>query len=266
MAHHPYTEADREIARSIMAAAEDRAAARAETLVEPPPARRLTNRRGAPPPAPGAETGAKPPIGNKAIAGIVGGLVLAVALIALANQFGGAGRRSPAAPPTTAGPAGVSLAPPTEAAAPTERPAQVEAYAAPQGVELGPIDPATPTYRHSDYPGWAGIERRKGEIVWVKADPGQIEGLLDLAEPTPAPTPKIIYVEPPCDPATNPRYVAQLDVALDGRPLGQVTGRSCDSQAAAQADAETQAAQMRASAPTPCPTWAGPPFVKPDCA
>jgi hypothetical protein len=162
----------------------------------------------------------------------------------------------------------VSLAPPTEAAAPTEQPAQVEAYAAPGGAQLGPIDASAPiVYRHSEHAGWGGV-KSQGSVVWIEASADQLDSLPDLAEPTPKPTPERIYipVEPPCDPAINPRYVAQLDVSLDGRPLGQVTGRSCDSQAAAQADAETQAAQMRARAPTPCPTWPGPPFVKPDCA
>src|SRR5688500_13244785 len=110
MAHWTITDDDRDpLTGRIMVEAQRKAAARAdapEAPAEPPQrARHLTNRRGAPPPAPGAETGAKPPIGNKAIAGIVGGLVLAVALIALANQFGGAHRRPPTTQ-STAGPAG----------------------------------------------------------------------------------------------------------------------------------------------------------------
>lgn len=179
-------------------------------------------------------------------------------------------------PPTTdarrptADPAGVLAAPPGAAPAATEQPAQVEAYAEPGGAKLGPIDASAKIqYRHSDYPEWGGVEWNDA-IVWVQADPGQLAGLPDLARPTPAPTPVYIKVEvpvePPCDVAVNPRYVAQLDVSVDGRPIGQVTGRSCDSQDAAQADAEAQAAAMRVSAPTPCLTWPGPPFVKPDCA
>src|SRR5687768_10074336 len=94
MPHTPFTDADREIARGIMAEAQRHAAARAETPTEPPQrTRRLSNRRGAPPPAMGTETRATPPISNTMIASIVGGLVLFVALFALANQFGGAHRR-----------------------------------------------------------------------------------------------------------------------------------------------------------------------------
>jgi hypothetical protein len=172
-------------------------------------------------------------------------------------------------PPATAGPAGVAAQPPSAAPAATEQPAQVEAYAAPGGAQLGPIDAnAKIQYRHSEYPEWGGVEWNDA-IVWIEADHAPPTSLPDLARPTPAPTPVYIKVEvpvePPCDVAVNPRYVAQIDVALDGRPLGQVIGRSCDSQADAQTDAETQAAQMRAAAPPPCPTWAGPPFVKPDC-
>ena len=264
MPHTPFTDADREIARSVMAAAEDRAAARAETpAAPPPPARRLTNRRGAPPPAPGAETRARPQISGK-VASLVGGLVLALALVALASRSGPLARTDHR-PPTTDHPADELAAPPSAVPAATAQSAQVAAYAAPGGAQLGPIDANAPiAYRHSDYPEWGGV-RWQGAIVWVKTD-AQLGKLPDLARPTPAPTPVYVYVEPPCDPTVNPRYVAQIDVSVDGRPLGQVTGQSCDSQAAAQADAETQAAAMRASAPTPCPTWAGPPFVKPDCA
>lgn len=168
--------------------------------------------------------------------------------------------------PTT-DPAGVAAQPPSAAPVATAQPAQVEAYAAPEGVALGPIDANAPiVYRHSEYPEWGGVEWNDA-IVWIEADHAPPTSLPDLARPTPAPTVERIYipVEPPCDVATNPRYVKLIEVTRDGIPLGEVTGRSCDSQAAAEADAETQAAEMRVSAPTPCPTWAGPPFVKPDC-
>ncbi len=95
MANMPFTDADREIARNIMAQAEDRAAvaAPAESPAEPPQrTRTLTNRRGAAPHAADVPERAKAPIGNKVVAGVVGGLVLALALIALANQFSPASR------------------------------------------------------------------------------------------------------------------------------------------------------------------------------
>jgi hypothetical protein len=67
--------------------------------------------------------------------------------------------------------------------------------------------------------------------------------------PTPTlepPTPQVIYVEvaPPCDPS-NPPFVVQVDVYAGVLPLGVVTGTSCDSLAAARANAEAHAAEMR---------------------
>jgi hypothetical protein len=68
-------------------------------------------------------------------------------------------------------------------------------------------------------------------------------------EEPPTSEPKIIYVEvpaasPPCDP-TNPPYQVVQDVYDGGKPLGQVVGKSCDGLAAAQANADALAAQMR---------------------
>jgi len=57
-------------------------------------------------------------------------------------------------------------------------------------------------------------------------------------EPAPTPEPQIIYVEKPC-------YSVTLDVYDGSRPLGQVTGTSCESQEAAQANADALAAAMR---------------------
>jgi hypothetical protein len=55
----------------------------------------------------------------------------------------------------------------------------------------------------------------------------------------PTQTPAIVYVEqPPC-------YSVTEDVYDGSRPLGTVTGTSCDSQAAAQANADALAAQMK---------------------
>lgn len=67
----------------------------------------------------------------------------------------------------------------------------------------------------------------------------------------PTPEPEIIYIEvaPPCDPA-NPPYVVQMEVYGDKRqPLGVVTGVSCDSQTAAQANAEQLAADLKGATP-----------------
>jgi hypothetical protein len=60
------------------------------------------------------------------------------------------------------------------------------------------------------------------------------------------PTPQIVYIEvaPPCDPA-NPPYRVTVDVYDGNRPLGRSTGTSCESLAAAAANADALAAEMR---------------------
>jgi hypothetical protein len=79
--------------------------------------------------------------------------------------------------------------------------------------------------------------------------------------PTPAPTattapptpePEVIYIEvaPMCDPNVNPLYSVAMEVYGDRRqPLGVVTGVSCDSQAAAQANAVQLAAELKGATP-----------------
>lgn len=61
----------------------------------------------------------------------------------------------------------------------------------------------------------------------------------------PPPTAEVVYVpvEPPCDPMVNPRYVVELDLS----PFGRARGVSCNSQEEAAANAEAQAAQVRAA-------------------
>jgi hypothetical protein len=156
---------------------------------------------------------------------------------------------------------GAEPAPPvtTRATAPAEQPtvapaaAQVDAYAAPDGALLGPIPADTPLhYRHSDFPEWAGVDWQ-GKVVWIKSEPAA--DLPDLrprppaaAAPAAAPAPQIIYVEPspvPCDPQVNPLYSVQEDVYDGARPIGQVVGVSCESQADAQANADAAAAAMK---------------------
>ena len=272
MAHWTITEADRDpVTGRIMVEAEQRAAARSDAPETPTEqarrTRTLTNRRG-------AEVSAAPAsstsLGRKEIAGIVGAVLLVLIAIAVINVLPQPSPSTDKGQGTTGPAAALAEQPPSAAPAATDAPAQVDAYAAPDGQLLGPIDAsAKPAYRHSQHPGWAGV-RWQGAIVWVKVDQ-PLDELPDLAKPTPAPTPivveRIVEVEPPCS-LDNPRYTAQLDVSLHGRPLGQATGASCDSQAEAQERAEATAAEMRANAappPAPCPTWAGAPFVKPDC-
>ena len=89
--------------------------------------------------------------------------------------------------------------------------------------------------------------RHNNTILWVKGDAP--DDLPDLAEPTPVPTVERIIievsVEPDCDPYVNPRYSAQIEVSAGGRPIGIAIGRACESQDAAQADAERVAAEMK---------------------
>ena len=59
-------------------------------------------------------------------------------------------------------------------------------------------------------------------------------------EPAPTPEPEIVYVE-----VEKPCYSVTMDVYDGSRPLGTVTGQSCESQDAAQAAADQLAAEMR---------------------
>jgi hypothetical protein len=148
-------------------------------------------------PAPDDTPTIPPRLGRFELAGVVSGLVLAVALIALVNHLTPA-QEPPRAPvrPT------VAQAPPTAAAPAVAPPVQPTATIAP------------PT-----------------------------------ATPEP-PTPEVVYVEvaPACDPA-NPPYVVEQDVYDGSRPIGHVTGTSCDSQADARANADALATQMKARTP-----------------
>lgn len=190
--------------------------------------------------------------GRLELAGIVCGVLLAVALIGLLNSLAPA--PAPRLPTATAAPTSA----PTAAPSPTV--AVQNAYDAPGGALLGVV-PVTVTfqYRQSGYPGWAGFDW-DGGVVWVRADdapPGALERLTDLATPTPRPVtappveaPQVAPAAAPCDPAVNPRYTVHIDLS----PLGSATGVSCVSEEEARTNAEAQAAQVRAHfAPTATP-------------
>jgi len=244
-------EEDRDEHGRIMMDAQNRAAAREtppEAPDEPGSTRKLSNRRG--------HTAPVRPVGSyKRAIGIVGGLIGGLLLIVLSARL------LPGAPAPLAERVQLTAATNdgrrttnTEHAAAAD-PATITAYAAPDGVALGPIPADSPlAYRHSEHAGWGGV-RWQGKVVWVKGDAPS--ALPDLAPPTPAPTVERVYVpvpvEPPCDPSSNPRYTATVDVSADGRPLGTVTGASCDSQADAQTKADQRAAEMRAAVPTAAP-------------
>jgi hypothetical protein len=263
MGHSPFTDDDRAAARSMLAEAERRTAAR-ETPPEPPtPAalrpRTLSNRRG-------QEPATTPAARSYTAAGVAGGLLVGVVLIVLSMRLLPASTplASRAAPPAVA-----TDERRTTNDEPAAAPATVQAFAAPDGVALGPIPASAPiAYRYGDST-WGGV-RWQGRIVWIRADHTPPDRYPDLAPPTPAPTVAIVYVAPPCDEATNPAFVVQQDVSDGGRPLGQVVGVSCDSQADAESDAADRAAALRAALPTatappPSPTMivAHPPVGRP---
>jgi hypothetical protein len=197
--------------------------------------------------------------GRAEIAGVVSGLVVAVALIALINAL----TPVPAASRTT-------LAPPTEApTVPTEAPTAMpvphqDAYAAPDGAKLGTV-PMTTTiqYRASAHPGWGGFDW-DGGIVWVQAGGADLAGLPDLTPPRPTARPAIPAAPfvpaaappapptpTPCDPASAP-YSVTIDVTGErGIPIGTVMGISCVSRDEAAANAEAAAAQMRTQVARP---------------
>lgn len=93
----------------------------------------------------------------------------------------------------------------------------------------------------------AATQARPTATIAPTAEPSPTAQPTATAEP-PTPEPEVIYIEvaPPCDPAVNPLYSVALEVLDDKRrPLGQVVGVSCDSQAAAQANAEQAAQAMK---------------------
>lgn len=167
------------------------------------------------------------------------GAFVALALLALYITLRpGATQPSAPAMPTIA-PAGAGQ--PGASVAPTEAPATVMAYAAPNGAALGPIPAdSTITYRYGDS-SWGGVDWH-GRVVWIQADHAPPDSYPDLAPVWAAPAPAVIEVPiaVPCLP-----YVVEMDVLQNGAPIGHVTGRSCDSQAAAQANADALAHQMR---------------------
>lgn len=172
--------------------------------------------------------------------------VLAIAAIVVYVVFRPSAPAAPNGVPTT-----IAAPTPPPAAAPTEG-ATVDAYAAPGGTLLGPI-PADSIikYRYGNT-SWGGVDWH-GRVVWIEADHPPPASYPDLARPTPAPTVERVYVEvpiePPCDQAINPRYTAQIDVYDGSRPIGIAVGRSCISQADAQANADALAAAMKGATP-----------------
>jgi|SRR6185295_1505567 len=176
------TQEDRDERGRIMIEAERRAAAQQE----PPPARARTwsNRRSAPAAVPPAD--AQPRTDRRLVAGIVGALVVVLAVIGAISFLPSPTTRRP--PATNAAPA---VVPPTAAPAATIAPSAT---------------PAPPTA---------------------------------TAEP-PTQTPVVVYVETACYSVTQDVYSPTTRAVI-----GVVTGTSCESQEAAQANADTLAAEMK---------------------
>lgn len=258
MSRLEFTDEDRAEARRIMDEALQRAKTREAALTaaerpqpQPQPTRKLTNRRRQPPQRPDGG-------GFGPTAGVVLGMVASLALITLVQLLW-----RPAAPVQhanneTTNSAAVLSVPQEAAATPSPTVEQVDAYAAPGGVLLGPIEVKQPTYRHSGAPGWAGV-LHNGAVVWVRSS-ADLSGLPDLAPP---PTPAVIYVErpvyievePECDITINPRYTAMIDVYDPrGAWIGEAVGYSCRSQQEAQAHADAEAAKIREASPSAKPT------------
>lgn len=258
------TEEDRDERGRIMVEAQNRAAERetppeAPASAPPAHARKLSNRRGQSAPALSGKS-------QKRTIGPIAGVLIAALLIGVTMRLSStpiAGRQPPATAPgpvDQGAPALVAHPAPTEAAGAT-----IDAYAAPDGVLLGPIDARAPIVYRYGATSWGGVVWQ-GKVVWIRADHTPPKSYPDLAPPTPAPTPIIVRVEvpvdPPCDVAVNPRYTATIDVGV----AGVASGRSCASQADAQSDAERQAAEIRRANPALCqPGWKPPMQVPESC-
>lgn len=127
------------------------------------------------------------------------------------------------------------------------------AYAAPDGVALGALEPGR-GYAIIGRAGtdWVQIDAGASGAVWVRAaDLGSppLAGVPDLAPPTPRPLPTVrparVAPPAPCTEATA-TYTARREVYDDdGVPIGAVVGWSCVSQADADNNAAAQIAALR---------------------
>jgi hypothetical protein len=176
----------------------------------------------APPQAPEEQEPPRVRFGHLELAGLVCGLVLALALIALVNRI------APPAPsdrmavsPVPTAPA-VTWAPPTATipSSPTSGAVMIVAWAAPDGLVLGPIPmPLTATARFDD--DWVGVAWQNG-MVWVRrADwpSAPIATLPNLAPPTPAPTLSARSVVAPIERELAPSAPAVYQPSLEPTPL-----------------------------------------------
>jgi hypothetical protein len=236
MSYWKVTEADRDASGRIWVTA--------------PPERRLSDLLPAPAEAPTTPSARPWRPGRLELAGIAGGLLLALALIVLIVQLTPVREVQHAASTVAVVPT-VRAAVPTSA--PTVRPVasavMVVAWAAPDGQVLGPIpQPLTATARFDD--DWLGVPWQGG-TVWVRrADwPNPpLAKLPNLAPPTPIPAPLVVYVAATAPPPTRIVYEKPSDKEGPHEGANKITPAQ-------------QPIVAPTSAPTPLGCWQGPPTV-----
>lgn len=163
-----------------------------------------------------AKTQPTRPLSGRQVGALAGAtLILIAALIALLGQP----QATPAPRPTIA----PSPSPLSTAAAPR----QVTAYAAPNGVTLGPIPAdAAPVARYGD--GWLQVPH-DGAAVWIRAEGDVDMSLPDRMEPTAAPAPVAPIVGAGAAPTMEPEICVKTDY---GRRCGPASSMA-DEQAIA---------------------------------
>ena len=199
-----------------------------------------------PPPAPEGEREAKPPINHKEqLIGACIGLVLLIIVSILWSRSSAPASESAA--PSAAAPS----AAPTTATGPT---------VVPDPTIIAYFDYHNPASSTVITPaGMLRVEGTAGDAwrlialsnhrpsVWIAADDvpsrlAQADPLPDLApRPTARPAAATATPEPPrCETEADIRFTTERDVLINGVPRGHVIGRSCFSQADADAQANTQ--------------------------
>jgi hypothetical protein len=164
----------------------------------------------------------KPPrvrFGRLELAGLVGGLLLALALIGLINRIAPpAASNHTAATQVSTAPAVTQAPTATIPPSPTSGPVMIVAWAAPDGLVLGPIPmPLTATARFDD--DWIGVAWQNG-TVWVRrADwpSAPLAALPNLAPPTP--TLSALSVVAPIEQERAPSAPAVHQPSLEPTPL-----------------------------------------------
>lgn len=196
-----------------------------------------------------ADQGSHKPMPVAALAAVVG-----VATILILAAF--AALRAPTSPRArpTAVPAPTVAPAPSIAPQPTVTPQlAIAAFWGPGGERAPDVDPGaiiSPRARYGET--WVSVALDGGGEVWIARSDAQISDadLRALRDLSPPPTPIVverqIEVAPRCESAADIRFTSDQTVTNDaGVPIGTVQGRSCYSQADAEANAQVQAEAMR---------------------